>query len=188
MRSKRTLIVSRLAVTLGLVIAQLAVFTESASAGSGLRTFRLANSGISLSKTSYRYSNATGFWQTILNSNHCTCIVDGDFGNQTRDKTISFQTGHGLFASGAVGPSTWNYINDSQSVYGPRLDPTGIIDGYGTAYYSFYGGVDPSALLGWNPFGSQWMFNPYSSSSGSTGWPLYAAILSRNIGSFGICP
>jgi hypothetical protein len=146
---------------------------------------------MTLSTTSYKYSNATGWWQNILNSMGKCIIVDGIFGNQTKNATISFQ-GDPLWgvtpADGAVNTNDWNAVQFAKPPGSPnyRHQPTGYVDGYGTGYWKYYGGGE-SALLGWNPWAPQQFFNPYRISQGgqNTNWTLIAATASRTMGSYG---
>lgn len=59
--------------------------------------------GINMRQICYGSKNsAVRVWQAILN-----IAVDGNFGPNTRNATIDFQTKHGLKADGIVGPLTW---------------------------------------------------------------------------------
>jgi len=173
-----------------LVMTTFAAVPPSAGAGNGLKTFRFSSSGITLSTSSYKYSNAAGLWQTINNANNCNTIVDGIFGNQTKSTTVAWQQQFGLVADGVVGSQTWNFVNDSR--YGAfnenRLSPTGYIDGYATFYYTFYGGIPPaSAHLAWNPFGEQWFFEANANQGAPSNWNLKPAYAYRNIGTLFTC-
>jgi hypothetical protein len=140
---------------------------------------------MTLSSSSYKYSNATGFWQAIVNSNGCSIGLDGIFGNLTTWYSAGIQNGVlGYNNGGIINAQIWNGFQDAVSVYGPRLNNTFFIDGFGTRRYTYYGGIDPGAVLGWNPFASQWLFSPYPVTSQTT---LIAATPNRTIGSFPAC-
>lgn len=63
----------------------------TAIAGTGFNQWSWASVGVTLSSTSYRYSNMSGFWQAVLNSNGRNPAVDENFGSVTRWWTDTFQ-------------------------------------------------------------------------------------------------
>lgn len=142
--------------------------------------------GLTLSTTSYKYSNMSGFWQAVLNSNGCPVVLDGIFGNVTKWHTAVFQ--NALFSqnNGGVMTPYWlnRFQNASHPAYGPRLSYTGYTDGYATQHYSYYGGFDSPVNLGWNPFSSQWLFAQRPASNPTA---LTPATPSRTIGSAPAC-
>lgn len=159
-------------------------------AGSGFNQFAWGAPGITLHTNSYQYSNMTGFWQSVLNSNGCPVGVDGIFGNVTKWHSALFQNamtwemeGYSYNNGGEMTPWWLNYFQNATSVYGPRLNYLST-DGYGSARYSYYGGYDSPVSLAWNPIVGQWFFAQYPASS-----PLAftAATPSRTIGSAGAC-
>ena len=174
------------------VIASLCLFagvlvggSDVALAGSGLNQYSWSSSNVTLSTSSYSYSNMSGFWQAVLNSNGCKVAVDGVYGSTTAWYTAAFQ--NSLFSTnngGVMTPGWLSYFQNSTSVYGSRLINTNYTDGYGTSHYSYYGGFDSPVELGWNPFASQWMFSQTPASNPSA---LIAATPSRTIGSVGAC-
>jgi hypothetical protein len=149
---------------------------------------------MTLSATSNKYSNATAFWQLILNSNGSCLAVDGIFGTLTRNATIGFQNDFGATpANGTVAVGTWNATQFALIPQNPneppsyRHQPTGYVDGFGTQYFTYYGGGGgEEAKQGWNPYVPQWFFNPFMNSQAgqSTGWSLIAASANRTIGSY----
>jgi hypothetical protein len=172
------------------VLVLLATFSpvaspRSASAGSGLNEWHWGGPGITLSNTSYKYSNMSGFWQAVLNSNACPVAVDGIYGNVTHWYTDSFQ--YALFGTHNAGTMTPAYLNAFQragSPYGPRLVDLFYTDGYGTQHYSYYGGYDSPVRLGWNPFAAQWFF---AQRPVAQPWALTSATPNRTIGSVPAC-
>ncbi|TPW12487.1 MAG: hypothetical protein FD127_2606 [Acidimicrobiaceae bacterium] len=162
-----------------------------ADASTGIRTPFWSGSGMTLSQTSYKYSNASAFWQTLANSNGECIPVDGIFGPVTAAATINIQNGFGVPATDVVNAGTRNALQfwvasyeepDHILIY--RHQNFGYIDGFGTQYWSYYGGGPIEALMGWNPIVPQWFLNPYPASSGSINWTLIAASASRTIGSY----
>ena len=82
------------------------------------------------------YSNAVGLWQTIISTTGCGMYVDGYFGPATAEGTGGVQQDiAGVTVDYVVGSATWNGVQYSTSVFGPRL--TGP---WGDNYYSYYGG------------------------------------------------
>ncbi len=149
--------------TVALLFAATAVVPTSSDgvvhAGSGLNQWAWGGPNITLSTTSYKYSNMSGFWQAVVNSNGCPIVVDGIFGNYTKWFTAVFQNGiFGWNNGGMMTPWWLNHFQTATSVYGPRLYYTGYTDGYATQHYGYYGGFDSPVNLGWNPFSSQWLF------------------------------
>jgi peptidoglycan hydrolase-like protein with peptidoglycan-binding domain len=136
--------------------------------------------------TSYRYSNMTGLWQTIMSSNCACSVVDGNFGSVTKTNTINWQNSIGRTPTGIVDPPLWYatyYAVDGVYAY-YRLNWTGVIDGYGTRYVTYYGGSGGcNAALGWNPIASQWLFAPQPSQY----WALIQASIARTSYSAGAC-
>ncbi len=175
-----------LTATASACLLSILVGVSVAQAGNGLVTFNWANSNKTLSLTSYQNSNMTGLWQVIMNSNDAGLGVDGNFGNLTRTATINWQNTMGVTANGTVNFATWNATyNAVAGVYAPkRLSATGQVGGYGTAYYSYYGGGSGcSAALGWNPFASQWLFSQRPSQP----WALINATIADTITSVPSC-
>ena len=72
-------------------------------------------------------------WQNFLNSQGYNLSVDGDFGNNTYNATVDYQTKNGLGADGIVGDKTWgkagytNYSTISTPTAAPNVGsaPTG---------------------------------------------------------------
>lgn len=164
------------------------MFGDTALASSGLRTGFWSSSGTTLSTSSFAYSNATAFWQNIVNSTARCVPVDGIFGSVTDAATAAVK-GSAEFnispANGVVDSATWNGMQFSQvgGIY--RHLPTGYTDGFGDQYYTYYGGGN-EALMAWNPYVPQWFLNPYriSQAGQTTGWTLIAASANRTIGSY----
>jgi hypothetical protein len=158
----------------------------AAVAGTGLNRFNWGGAGITLSQTSFRYSNMAGFWQAVLNSNGCPVAVDGNYGPVTTWHTAAFQNGlFGWNNGGVMTPTMLDAVQSAQSVYGPRFNPIGLPDGFGTQGYYYYGGFgSDETRVGWNPFASQWVFSQYPRSNPGA----YAhATPTRTIGSVAAC-
>jgi hypothetical protein len=165
-----------------------------ASASTGLRTGFWSGSGMTLSTTSNSHSNATAFWQTILNSAARCVAVDGVFGAATATATSVTKSSpeYGLPATGVVDAATWNgfqfnilgYDNQGNPIY--RHNPTGYVDGFADQYWTYYGGGSYEAHMAWNAFVPQWFLSPYPASQAgqSSGWTLIAASANRTIGSY----
>ena len=96
-----------------LVVLTLALVASSATpaladnaAGSWSDNHQLCN-GCSVQR-----GNIVGMWQAMMWSsligNNCGDFVDGIWGPNTRSKTITWQSNHGLTADGVVGPQTWS--------------------------------------------------------------------------------
>jgi hypothetical protein len=159
--------------------------TQFVYAGSGLNQYAWGGPGITLSISSYKYSNMSGFWQAVLNSQGCPVAVDGIFGSVTTWYTDSFQLAlFGTHNAGVMTPTYLNMFQNAQSVYGSRLSYLFITDGYGTDHYTYYGGFDSPVRLGWNPYSSQWLF---SQTPASLPTSLTPATPSRTIGSVPAC-
>ena len=58
-----------------LVAVSVAPTAGNVHAGSGLNQWAWGGPGITLSTTSYKYSNMSGFWQAVLNSNGCPVVL-----------------------------------------------------------------------------------------------------------------
>ena len=171
--------------SLCLIAAVLTAQSDVAHAGTGLNQFGWGDPNITLSVTSYKYSNMSGFWQAVLNSNGCVVVLDGIFGSTTAWYTSAFQ--NSLFATnngGIMTPAWLNYFQNATSVYGGRLIDKNYVDGYGTRHYSYYGGFDSAVELGWSPFSAQWMFSQTPASNPNA---LVAATPNRSIGSVAAC-
>jgi hypothetical protein len=151
---------SALAGALVAPLLALCIVAPSAEAGSGLNTFYWSTSGYTVSSTSYRYSNMSGFVQALANSNGCPLTVDGIYGNQTTWYTAVFQNQIvGTNNGGVMNPSMWLAVQSAKDQWGfDRLGWGGAVDAYGTQYWGYYGGGASGAALGWNPFNSQWLF------------------------------
>ena len=160
---------------------------SDAHAGSGLDRWRWGDAGETISMSSNKFSNMSGFWQAVVNSNNCPLTVDGIFGNNTGWFTAVFQNEILGWNNGAVmNPSMLNAFHGATSVYGQRLSYTGYTDGTATQHYGYYGGFTDAmhTRLGWNPFGVQWLFSQYPLSNPT--W-LHHATPSRTIGSVSAC-
>jgi hypothetical protein len=109
-----------------------------------------------------------GFVQALVNSNGCNLTVDGIYGNQTTWFTAGAQNGIvGWNNGGVMNPSMWYQFDFASSpVFGPRKINEYFVDGFGTQYWSYYGG-NTTAELGWNPIASQWLYSPYPNSNRS---------------------
>ncbi len=167
-------------------LVSILVWVGVAHAGNGLVTLNWANSNKTLSTTSYQNSNMTGLWQAIMNSNDAGLGIDGNFGNLTKTATINWQNAMGVTATGKVNFATWDATYEAlDGVYAPkRLSPTGVVDGYGTVYYSYYGGGSGcGAALGWNPIASQWLFSQRPTQP----WALINATIADTITSVPAC-
>lgn len=161
------------------------VDSGTAEAGTGLNQYAWGGPNITLSSTSYKYSNMSGFWQAVLNSNGCPVTLDGIYGSLTTWFTADFQNGIlGFNNGGVMTPAMLNGFQNATSPYGPRLSFLGIIDGYGTRHYSYYGGFDSPNRLGWNPISAQWLFSQTPASNPNA---LIPATPSRAIGSVSAC-
>ena len=171
------------------LVSSFGVLASSGSevhAGSGLNRWKWGDAGITLSSSSYKYSNMSGVWQAVLNSSNCPVAVDGIYGNFTTWYTAVFQNGVlGYNNGGVMTPSMLNAFHGATSYYGLRrvyLDT----DGYGTRHYGYYGGYSgfDDTRIGWNPISSQWLFSQYPNSNPTA---LVPATPSRTIGSVGAC-
>ncbi len=171
-------------------------------AASGLTSIFWSGSGFTVSTSTHAYSNATAFWQTILNSTNACVIVNGIFGSQTQAMTINRQQTWNSYnpsfpnilpADGVVNTNDWNGMQFSKtppnnqggdSYY--RHQYYGYTNGYATEYWTYYGGGAFEALMGWNAFVPNWYLNPYpvSQAGWSSGWSLFPASASRTIGSY----
>ena len=47
-------------------------------------------------------------WQRRMLQRHVQVAVDGEYGPESRDVCVAFQTQHGLEVDGVVGPQTWS--------------------------------------------------------------------------------
>ncbi|MGD1712148.1 peptidoglycan-binding domain-containing protein [Dapis sp. BLCC M172] len=58
------------------------------------------------------------YLQTVLNATvaNNSLVVDGIFGNLTKEAVIAFQKRYGLTADGIVGPNTWGLIDTGKIV------------------------------------------------------------------------
>lgn len=175
-----------------LLFASVAVAPVSpAYAGSGLNTWRWGDAGYTISSASFKYSNMTGFWQTVVNdlgSNTCQLTVDGVYGNVTTWFTAMLQNEIlGYNNGGVMTTSMLNAVHGKKVGSQLRLGEEGYVDGCGTIYYYYYyagGGNQPTNRLGWNGFSSQWLFAQYPAGNP----PLMTlATPSRTIGSVGAC-
>lgn len=179
------------------VLAAVALFVSSIGvvasssgdvhAGSGLNRWEWGDAGITLSSSSYKYSNMSGLWQAVVNSNGCNIAVDGIYGSITTWHTAVFQNGIlGYNNGGVMSPAILNAFHGANSAYGKRLVYTNYTDGYGTKHYGYYGGFSSSddSRLGWNPISSQWLFSQYPYSNPIS---LVPATPSRTISSVGPC-
>lgn len=175
---------------IGLIASSFGVVASSSGqvdAGSGLNTWKWGDAGITLSSSSYQYSNMSGLWQAVVNSNGCNIAVDGIYGNVTTWYTALFQNSIvGWNNGGVMSPAMLNFFHGATSVYGVRLVYAGYTDGYGTQHYGYYGGFSGSSetRLGWNPISGQWLFSQYPFGNPTL---LVAATPSRTIGSVGPC-
>lgn len=187
MNSIRTRRWTRSAVAATLLAAVCLCVPVSSTSADGLTNFYWSNSQKTLSSTSYRYSNMTGLWQAILNSNAAGLSIDGNFGSVTGTATNNWRNAIGAGSGTSVTPSVWSATQNAvDGVYAPyRLNSTGYVDGYGTAHYSYYGGSGgcSSARLGWNPIVSQWLFGQYPSNPGA----LVNATIARTISGVAAC-
>lgn len=151
----------------------------------GLDQFSWSAPGLTVSRTSNRYSDLAGFAQALVNSNGCSIPVDGDFGNLSTWNLALMQNGIlGYNNGGVMDPAMWSAFQSAGSVYGARLGYQGFTDGYGTEYWGYYGGGALGAELGWNPFVPQWLFSPTPFSNRAF---LTGAIPSWTIGSYAAC-
>ena len=126
----------------GLLLSSVAITSDAVQAD-GLITQNFAYSYKTVSGTSYRYSNMSGFWQAIINSNPGTEIAnDGNYGSQTTWKTASWQLTLGVSQTAAADFNTWfaTYWAPDGVYATYRLNATGQVDAYATAYYTYYGG------------------------------------------------
>jgi hypothetical protein len=161
---------------------------QPAEAGSGLNVFRWGDAGYTVSQTSYKFSNITGFWQALLNSRACGVQLDAIFGSNTAAETVNWKNGLGIApATNTVNKATWDASQNS-IVFGqgppfPRLQ-SGAYNAFGTQFYSYYGGGASSAVLGWNVFVGQWYYD-YRPNDGAENW--YAATPSRTSQSNAAC-
>jgi hypothetical protein len=180
----------RMLVAVALLVSSVGVAMSSSGevlAGSGLNRWRWGDAGLTLSSSSYKYSNMSGFWQAVVNSNGCNIAVDGIYGNITTWYTATFQNAIlGYNNGGVMTPAMLNSFHGATSVYGQRLVYTGYTDGFATRHYGYYGGFTGSndTRLGWNPFSTQWLFSQYPNSNPTS---LVPATPSRTIGSVGAC-
>ena len=55
-------------------------------------------------------AGTVAYLQKKLNGYGAGLVVDGDFGNKTKQAVMDFQTRHGLTADGIVGPKTWGAL------------------------------------------------------------------------------
>jgi len=171
------------------ILSSLAATGRPAYAGTGFNHFWWADSGITLSQTSYKYSNMSAFWQAIVNADGCNIPVDGVYGPTTTWYTATFQ--NHLFSTnngGVMTPGWLNYFQlatDTTPGHYPRLRQTGFIDGYGTVHYGYYAGQESfTTELGWNPISAQWLFSQYPISNPHA---LIPATPSRTVGSVSAC-
>jgi len=167
------------------VLCASVLVVPSVARASGLDQFSWSAPGVTVSNTSYRYSNMTGLVQTLINSNGCTTGVDGNFGNITKWNLSVMQNGVlGTNNGGVMDPTMWSAFQNATSVYGPRLSYEMFVDGYGTQYYGYYGGASYPAELGWNPNVPRWLFSPTPVSNRAN---LLQATPSRTMGSYAAC-
>jgi hypothetical protein len=155
-------VIGRLALAVVLLGLFPALSPQPAHAASGLTTFMWYQSYVTASASTNTYSNVTGMVQALDNSNGCPVTVDGIYGSLTTWYTAELQNDIiGWNNGGVMSPNMWYELDIATSVYGDRKSYQHIVDGYGTEYWSYYGGIDPSAELGWNPWGTQWLYAPY---------------------------
>jgi hypothetical protein len=84
--TKRFARTRRMLVAVALLVSSVGVAVSSSGevlAGSGLNRWRWGDAGMTLSSSSYKYSNMSGFWQAVVNSNGCNIAIDGIYGNIT---------------------------------------------------------------------------------------------------------
>lgn len=157
---------ARLAIVGLLPLAVTVGAADVAHAGSGLNRFRWGDAGYTVSSTSYKYSNMTGFVQGLINStgDACTLTVDGIFGSVTtwwlavtQNVLLGYNNG------GVMSPAMWNafYVAHPPGQSYNALIQDGFVDGYGTQYWYYYTGGGSPEPLGWNPIASQWLFSQY---------------------------
>jgi hypothetical protein len=174
------------AVTL-LLSTSIAMTNPAAHAGSGLNQWKWGDAGITLSSSSYKYSNMSGFWQAVVNSNGCPIAVDGIYGSLTTWHTAVFQNDVlGGNNGGVMTPAMLNAAHGAvHPVYGLRCVYL-YTDGYGTRHYGYYGGFtgNDATRVGWNPISAQWLFSQYPYGNPTA---LVPATRSRTIGSVGAC-
>lgn len=161
--------------------------SKPVSAGSGMNTYWWWQSGITVGPSSYKYSNATGFWQAIINSpTGCTTQVDGIYGSVTQ--WWAAHTQNVIIGSNNGGIMDSWAMSNIQLAKAPggftRLQNTGVTDGYGTQKIYYYGGSASNAELGWNPISQQWLFSPTPTSNPNL---LIPALSSRTMGSYAPC-
>ena len=151
-----------------------------------LNTFNWSSSGYTVSTTSYKYSNMSGFVQSIINSNGCGVTTDGVFGPLTKSNLATTQSGIlGSNNGGVMNAWSWYAFQNAVDTFGyTRLSGSNGVDGYGTQWRGYYGGGASSAALGWNPISAQWLFSQYPNSSPTS---LQPATPSRTIGSVAAC-
>ena len=169
-------------------------------AGTGIYTGFWSGSGFTLSMNTHRYSNASAWWQNLLNSTGKCLVLDGNFGSLTKAATQTWQGDTGYDADGQWQSATTDGVVNSDDFnkmqfskapggYGIpnyyRHQYAGYTDGYATQYWTYYGGGE-SALLGWNPFAAQQFFNPYriSQAGMTSNWTLIPASANRTISSY----
>jgi hypothetical protein len=168
------------------VTSVVSVNPPAALAGSGLNKFTWSAAGYTVSSTSYKYSNMSGFVQALVNSNGCSIPVDGIFGNVTTWNLAVAQNGIlGTNNGGVMNTWSWNGFQNALDPFGlARLSSTTFTDAYGTQHRYYYGGGSLNAEFGWNPISSQWLFSQYPSSNPNL---LVSATPSRTIGSVAAC-
>jgi hypothetical protein len=164
---------------------------DPSEAGSGLNTYYWNTPQITISSSSNRYSNMSGFVQAIVNSFSCSVAIDGNYGSLTTWYAADMQNrALGTNNGGVMNPSMLLAIQtaDRPPLYPgapsvDRLEWPGAIDAFGTQLWSYYGGnAAGSAKLGWNPISAQWLFSQNLSGTG-----YYPASTSRTISSVGPC-
>jgi len=170
----------------------------SASAGTGLTEAFWSAGDFSIQLNSN--NNVVGFWRTLLRSmNQCPGTVNAVFDQALRTKTIevqqTWQTYHPPFSSlpadGVVNHNDWDAFEFSYvpPVQGQpnalRFQYFGFTDGFGTQYWTYYGGGN-EVHLGFNPVAHQDFFDPYMLGhlNLQTGWSLLAASSSSTMGSY----
>jgi hypothetical protein len=167
----RAFVARLIVVSLACLVALVGV-VDIAHAGSGLNTMVWGSAGYTVSSSSYKYSNMTGFVQALINStgDTCTLTVDGIFGSVTTWDLATMENEIlGYNNAGVMTPAIWNafyYANPPGQTYDALIQGT-FTDGYGTQYWEYYTGGGDTAKLGWNPIASQWLFSQYRSNPSS---------------------
>lgn len=110
---------------------------------------------------SYASGDVVGAWQSILAADAklpSRCYIDGVFGSQTKQSTISWQNtfiGSGA-GDGVVGPQTWGKANSYMRYYG-------FADESDYDIYYYYGLEGRRVWMIFNAqITGQWAFRPYN--------------------------